>query len=91
MLIVLKLYLTSNTMLPFTLTKLEKHSMYKYGWGREEEGVRRRRVKCMDPRKSTCMLLSLSLLDTLDTYTCRLLHEFYGVVVCRLKNMCHTV
>ncbi len=43
------------------------------------------------PRKSTSMLLSLSLLDTLDTYTCRLLHEFYGVVVCRLKNMCHTV
>ncbi len=43
------------------------------------------------PRKSTCMLLSLSLLDTLDTYTCRLLHELYGVVVCRLKNMCHTV
>ncbi len=40
------------------------------------------------PRKSTCMLLSLSLLDT---YTCRLLHELYGVVVCRLKNMCHTV
>ncbi len=43
------------------------------------------------PRKSTYMLLSLSLLDTLDTYTCRLLHELYGVVVCPLKNMCHTV
>ncbi len=39
------------------------------------------------PKKS----ISLSLLDTLDTYTCRLLHELYGVVVCRLKNMCHTV
>ncbi len=24
------------------------------------------------PKKSTCMLLSLLLLDTLDTYTCRL-------------------
>ncbi len=34
------------------------------------------------PRKSTYMLLSLSLLDSLDTYICRLLHEFYGVVVC---------
>ncbi len=33
------------------------------------------------PRKS-CMLLSLLLLDTLDTYTCRLLHELHGVAVC---------
>ncbi len=55
-------------MLPFTLTKLEKHSMNKYGWGREvggggEGGGMR---GCEDagevhgPRKSTCMLLSLS-------------------------------
>ncbi len=69
-------------MLPFTLT------MNKYGLGREvgEEGAEEASVM-HGPRKSTCMLLSLSLRDTLDTYTCRLLHEFYGVVVCRLKNM----
>ncbi len=71
-------------MLLFTLTKLEKHSMNKYGWGREG-GMRRRRVRCMDPGKVLVyMLLSLLLLDTLDTYTCRLLHEFYGVVVFQL-------
>ncbi len=60
-------------------------------WGREAGGGGGGRGDAEEasemhgPRKSTCMLLSLLLLDT---YTCRLLH---GVVVCRLKNMCHTV
>ncbi len=62
-------------------------------WGREAGGGGGRgdaeeASEMHGPRKSTCMLLSLLLLDT---YTCRLLHELYGVVVCRLKNMCHTV
>ncbi len=62
--------------------------MNKLGWGREVgEGGREEEASEMHgPRKSTCMLLSLSLLDT---YTCSLLHSLYGVVVCRLKNMCH--
>ncbi len=49
-------------MLPFTLT------MNKYGLGREvgEEGAEEASLM-HGPRKSTCMLLSLSLLDTLDT------------------------
>ncbi len=45
--------------------------------GREEEAS-----EMQEPKKRTCMLLSLSLLDT---YTCSLLHSLYGVVVCRLK------
>ncbi len=67
--------------------------MNKYGWGREGGGgggCAEEASEMHGPRKSTYMLLSLSLLDTL-TYTCRLLHEFYGVVVYRLKNMWHTL
>ncbi len=59
--------------------------MNKLGWG----GGREEASEMHGPRKSTCMMLSLSLLDTY--ILCRLLHELYGVVVCRLKNMCHTV
>ncbi len=59
--------------------------MNKYGGGRGEgRGDAEEASEMHGPRKSTCMLLSL--LDTLDTYTCRLLHELYGVVVCPLKN-----
>ncbi len=48
------------------------------GEGRPEGGAEEA-SEMHGPRKSTYMLLSLSLLDSLDTYTCRLLHEFYGV------------
>ncbi len=56
-------------------------------------GEGRRRVRCMDPGKvQKYLYAALTVtLDTLDTYTCRLLHELYGVVVCRLENMGHTV
>ncbi len=58
--------------------------MNKLGWGRE--GGREEASEMHGRMKCTCMLLSLSLLDI---YTCSLLHSLYGVVVCRLKNMCH--
>ncbi len=50
-------------------------------------------MRCMDPGKVQMYLYAALTvtLDTLDTYTCRLLHELYGVVVCRLENMGHTV
>ncbi len=60
----------------------------KGGWGEGGGGDVEEASEMHGPRKSTCMLLSLLLLDI---YTYRLLHELYGVVVCRLKNMCHTV
>ncbi len=53
--------------------------MNKYGWRREAGGGDAEEASEMHgPRESTCMLLTLSLLDTLDTYTCRLFHELYG-------------
>ncbi len=57
------------------------------GRGREGAGGGRgdaEKASEMHGFKKSCMLLSLSLLDTLDTYTCRLLHELYGVVVLRI-------
>ncbi len=42
------------------------------------------------PSKSTCMLLSLLLLDTLDTYT--LLHELMELWSVHLRiHMCHSI